>query len=123
MLKFILLSLSHEPTFSYHVNILRDSRLVGNLVETTSPEGFSRTLNGKTLFFDHSSNIFERTNVSCDFIRRLAPRKLFKPKIITLDIETLLINSTHVPMAVGIYTEKTGFNMFTDNNLVPTAIN
>jgi hypothetical protein len=64
---------------------------------------FRRKLNTETLYFVDGEKKFSKIQKDCKFISKLNDQKISKIKVITMDLETRVINREMSPVSISIH--------------------
>jgi hypothetical protein len=109
----LILKLVSFDSKSYTVNVIFNNTVLATFQDKILSRGFYRLLNSKTLFILDNVIISETTNKSCKYISKLTKVQKFNDKILTMDIETKVVNNEHIPIAIGLFNPSFGFKYFT----------
>ena len=121
----LILKLVSFDSKSYTVNVIFNNTVLATFQDFFLSRGFYRKLNSKTLFILDGVIISESTNKSCQYITKLLEVQNFNDKFMTMDIETIIVNNEHIPVAIGLYHPTFDFEYLTINqssHFMDTAI-
>nr|YP_009355785.1 ypothetical protein [Fomitopsis palustris]BAX08580.1 ypothetical protein [Fomitopsis palustris] len=84
-------------------------------ISNTNKYDFIRIIDNHKYYVKDNKIVLIIKELPTKYLSKLNPKKIFRPKIITFDIETLLINNVHKPYLYSMYDGHKSFTWFSDS--------
>ena len=84
-------------------------------ISNSTKYDFIRTIDNHKYYIKDNKIILIIKELPTKYLSKLNPQKISKPKIITFDIETLLIDNVHKPYLYSMYDGRKSFSWFSES--------